>query len=424
MTVTLPRAQSTPLGGVHTLDAGWRWWLMIGFAALLLLILFVTGIGHTQIESAHTRLEQITDVYTQKLDATQRMHAAARARTLLLHQIILSSDAFERDGMRMAFERHGVEFIQARERLQALGLSERERGVLDALSRQILRALPIQQEIIDLTYAERLEAAKQVLVEQAIPMQNDVLDTLAELEALSRKTAEQATQRALEHNRKARALLLGTCATALVTGLLVAVYAFRRVKEAYRQRELLATHDPLTGLPNRRLLYDRLDQAIARSKRDRSMLAVMFIDLDKFKQVNDTLGHPVGDELIRAVAERLRGCLRASDTVARLGGDEFVVIAGDLHRVEEAIQVARHVLDAMNRPFHVAGHELHTGCSIGLSLYPDDGEDPETLLGRADVALYHAKEDGRGRCRSYSPAMQASPGAASTARPAAGVAAG
>src|SRR5262249_43879088 len=151
----------------------------------------------------------------------------------------------------------------------------------------------------------------------------------------------------------------------------------------------------LTDLPNRRLLREHLDQAITRARRSASLLAVLFLDLDHFKEVNDTLGHAAGDELLKAVARRLRRSLRESDTVARLGGDEFAVILTDALRPADVGNFARKVLDLLDRPFRILGRRVSMRASMGISLYPSDGQDAERLLRNADIAMYRAKQQGR-----------------------------
>lgn len=157
----------------------------------------------------------------------------------------------------------------------------------------------------------------------------------------------------------------------------------------------MAHYDPLTELPNRALITDRLQQAVAKSRRDKTHMAVMFLDLDKFKPVNDTLGHEVGDLLLKQVAKRLQGCVRASDTVARIGGDEFIVLLNTIDQRQDAAIVAEKMLHALCQPFEVAGHSVEISCSIGVSVYPEQGEDEKLLLINADIAMYHAKKNGR-----------------------------
>jgi diguanylate cyclase (GGDEF)-like protein/PAS domain S-box-containing protein len=166
-----------------------------------------------------------------------------------------------------------------------------------------------------------------------------------------------------------------------------------------------AHHDPLTGLPNRALLDDRLRQAVALARRLNSMVAVIYVDLDRFKFINDTLGHDVGDTLLKKAAKRLEGAIRESDTLARPGGDEFVAVLYGIENIRDAEQVGERILEAMREPFQVMGHELFASASVGLSLYPQDGEDAATLQKHADVAMYEAKNRGRNRFQKFAREM-------------------
>lgn len=176
-------------------------------------------------------------------------------------------------------------------------------------------------------------------------------------------------------------------------------------KRAEERIEQLATLDPLTGLPNRLLLADRINHRLAASRRSGELLALLFIDLDRFKTINDSLGHHVGDSLLKEVASRLTGCIRRSDTLSRLGGDEFVVVLEALHRPQDLASVAQKILTALAQPYCVEGHSLSTSCSIGVSIYPEDGLDLQTLMKNADIAMYHAKEKGRNNYQFFSAEM-------------------
>ena len=168
-----------------------------------------------------------------------------------------------------------------------------------------------------------------------------------------------------------------------------------------------AHHDALTGLPNRTLLLDRLQHALAQARRDRKKLAVMMLDLDHFKDVNDTLGHPVGDQLLCAVAERLRSIIRESDTLARFGGDELVLIQTGLDSAAGARVLAQKIVEALAEPFAIEGEDVRTSCSLGIALFPEGGTVAETLLKNADLALYRAKARGRALFEFYAEAMRA-----------------
>lgn len=169
----------------------------------------------------------------------------------------------------------------------------------------------------------------------------------------------------------------------------------------------VAHHDALTDLPNRMLLQDRLSQAIDVARRQGSHLAVMFLDLDRFKHINDSLGHAVGDELLVSVARRLVGCVRQSDTVSRQGGDEFLMLLPDIEHAEQAALFAQKIIAALTAPHHAGEQDLHVTVSLGISIYPDDGLDAQTLIKSADTAMYHAKDNGRNNYKFFKQEMNA-----------------
>ena len=177
-------------------------------------------------------------------------------------------------------------------------------------------------------------------------------------------------------------------------------------KRAEEQIQQLATRDALTGLPNRLLLNDRLELGISQAQRRHGSVALLFIDLDRFKYINDSLGHALGDAFLKSVAERLAGIMRQGDTLARIGGDEFVVLLENIPEMEDAAgQVARKILASFSEPFFVEGHTLSCSCSIGISVFPLDASTPQMLIRNADTAMYHVKEAGRGSYRYFSAEM-------------------
>ncbi len=176
-------------------------------------------------------------------------------------------------------------------------------------------------------------------------------------------------------------------------------------KKVYeRKLDYLAHHDPLTGLPNRLLFGHSLNKALASAKEDGSSFAVMFVDLDRFKLINDTLGHNAGDQLIKQVAERLSSSLRGIDTIARMGGDEFTILVKNIQQPDKAIQIAKRALQVLSTPFNLDDHEIFTTASIGISVYPTNGKDVETLVRNADASMYRAKEQGRNTVYVYAEA--------------------
>ena len=172
-------------------------------------------------------------------------------------------------------------------------------------------------------------------------------------------------------------------------------------RHAEERSAFLATHDALTGLPNRRMQLDRFGRAAARVSRHGGTLAVLFLDLDRFKEVNDTLGHTAGDTLLKAVSNQLRACLRQGDSICRQGGDEFLLLLTEAADESAVASVAERILESLQRPIQLAGREVRIGCSIGISLYPHDGDSFDLVVGRADKALYRAKRDGGNRYRFF-----------------------
>jgi diguanylate cyclase (GGDEF)-like protein len=193
----------------------------------------------------------------------------------------------------------------------------------------------------------------------------------------------------------------------LVVASMEAVKLAEQVQKTKDELDHLATHDVLTNLPNRMLLSDRLKQALEQAHRRGGQLAVMFIDLDRFKCINDSLGHAVGDLLLQAVARCLSASVRSSDTVSRQGGDEFVLLLPQVENAADAAALAQKILQAMALPHPIEHHALQIGASIGVSMYPKDGTDAATLLCNADTAMYHAKNAGRNNCIFFEPAMNA-----------------
>ncbi len=194
-------------------------------------------------------------------------------------------------------------------------------------------------------------------------------------------------------------------ASGRLSGIMGVAADVTQTKVAEKAVHQLAYYDPLTGLPNRLLLRDRLGLHLVQANREGHLVGVIFLDLDHFKLINDTLGHAAGDELLRVVAKRLKAAVRKSDTVARLGGDEFVILLPTVNHPEDATAISQKILAILAEPFELWGQQLSTSASLGVALYPADGQDVESLLRDADLAMYRAKEEGRNTSRFFSPEM-------------------
>lgn len=210
--------------------------------------------------------------------------------------------------------------------------------------------------------------------------------------------AEQATS-------DDQVLMLREANSNLVIATMEAHRLTEQVESAKVELDHLAHHDALTNLPNRMLMQDRLSQAIEVARRQRKQLAVMFMDMDRFKHINDSLGHIIGDKLLQSVASRLVACGRHSDTVSRQGGDEFLLLLPYIECVDDAALSAKKMIIALTPPHHIDGRDIHISVSIGISIYPDDGQDAQTLIKCADTAMYFAKENGRDNFKFFEPEM-------------------
>ena len=244
------------------------------------------------------------------------------------------------------------------------------------------------------------------------------------LDATSRETAPNPIEMAVKQNRTVHLpsnciltrrdgfeIQIEGCVSPIhdregrATGAVIVFHDVSAARTMALQMTHLAEHDFLTGLPNRMLLNDRVSQAIALASRHMKKVAVLFLDLDGFKHINDSLGHPIGDKLLQSIAKRLVACVRGSDTVSRQGGDEFVVLLSELEHPEDAAITARKMLQAVGEAHSIDRHELHVTTSIGVSVYPDDGLNAETLIKNSDTAMYQAKENGRQSYQYFKPAM-------------------
>lgn len=380
-------------------------WLILGFVAVLGLMVTLTLISLGQMSRQVGQLNQIVNSNMAKIEIAAQMHAAARERTLSVQRMLIESDPFTLDTEAQRFSHAASQFIQTRETLLQMPLTPHEQSLLEKQGTLSRRVQPLQMAVVEILLQNNNRDTAKQLLNQAIPIQNSVLDILDELFKLQRTNAREAVAETIRIQTEARNLILSVLIAALVLGIAVAAFVVRRTYHANRERAYLATHDPLTGLPNRLLVTDRIEQALARARRHEHPVAVMFLDLDRFKIVNDSLGHKAGDELLVEIANRLRACIRVSDTVARLGGDEFVIVIEDAVGTSDAATIAQKIIGSVGKPMQLGDHEVFSGVSIGIATYPESGANMQDLLKHADTAMYHAKEAGRNNFQFYSQEM-------------------
>lgn len=375
------------------------------FVALIALICGLAINGLLQLQMLGTQIRTVVEYHNRKIDLITQTQVAAHLRTNSLFRMALADDPFERDELFMTYNRAGFLVGSGRNALRQMGFTQEEKRIFDAQSRLVARIESTQDRVIDLFLARHNAEARQIFVRDAIPIQEAFNLQLADMRNLYHQANLIAQQQAQETYRHAffLTLTIGIAATALA--LLVAWRTLKKVSlnaqkireqlvELERSRAALhqeATHDPLTGLANRRLFYDRLQQTIRYAHRYGGKVGILYVDLDRFKEINDQHGHHVGDAVLTEVAKRLTASIRDSDSVARLGGDEFVVLLEGVQGREDLLAAAHNIEQELDMDTHFYGLELEITASIGQALYPDDGDNEDALIRAADAAMYRIK---------------------------------
>jgi len=289
------------------------------------------------------------------------------------------------------------------------GIRRREKSIHDdeaaVLSREKLVAAREGTANERESASDRREDA--VLVREGATRAREEESNLREEAATSRDGEFRAANDVQQVRASRHVAMLQETNAKLVIASIEAIKLTEQAEADKVQLDRLAHFDVLTDLPNRGLLQDRLGQAIEAAHRQRRQLAVMFLDMDNFKHINDSLGHSIGDQLLQSIAQRLVACVRHSDTVSRQGGDEFVLLLPFIEHAKDAALSAQKILAALELPHHIDGNDLYSSVSIGISIYPGDGQDAETLIKCADAAMYHAKEHGRNNYKFFEQAMNA-----------------
>lgn len=379
--------------------------LLAGFALLIALMVGLIGHAVWQIGDLKERMRDIVELRNQKIQlATDLQEASYNRHSALVYQAV-ARDAFERDEYFQQYIKWGYQVGLARTTLKALPLDEFE---IDNLKRQdglVGRIIDEQEIISDLAARGVMEEALSRLAADLRPLNleyTEIVESLRRYERDLIRTALEQTQQAMH---QAISLHLGLGAALILLAVLVseltrrllrghAVTIFEQLhqlEQAGTRLEHEATHDPLTGLANRVLFYRRLEEAMLHAAEEDFSLAIMYIDLDDFKLVNDQHGHAAGDALLQAVGDRLHHVVRIADTAARLGGDEFALLFVGVQESDECPPLCDKVGNSVGQPVEFEGVLLSPACSIGYALYPRDGLSVDTLLHAADERMYQAK---------------------------------
>jgi diguanylate cyclase (GGDEF)-like protein len=375
------------------------------FVALIALIFGLLFNSLFQLEAMGRQLNTVVEHHNHKIDLITQTQVAAHVRTDSLFRMVLADDPFERDDHFLRFTHAGFLVMQGRNALRELGFTAAEERNFDAQTQLIQRIQSVQGRVIDLLHANQNIAARQVLAREAIPLQETFNQQLAEMRKAYQQANLAAQQQARQTYRRAFYITLAFGLAAIMLALLIAWHTIRKIGLKSRQLHdqmmeleqsraalhIEATHDPLTGLANRRLFYDRLQQAIRHTFRYGGKVGILYLDMDRFKDINDLHGHHIGDAVLMEVAQRLKDCVRESDSVARLGGDEFVVLLEGVQGRQDCIAAALKIEQSLARTTRFGDLLLEIDASIGQALYPDDGSDEDALIRAADAAMYRVK---------------------------------
>ena len=376
--------------------------------AFVVLIALICGLALNsllQLQALCTQMTTVVETQNRKIDLITQTQVAAHMRTDSLFRMVLDVDPFERDAHFIEFNRAGFLVGSGRNALRQMGFTAAEQRSFDDQTRLVNTIESVQERIIDLLNAEHGADALRILVSEAIPMQERFNGQLADMRNLYHQANLGALQQVKQSYQRTFSFTLAFSIAAIALALLIAWRTLRKAKlrsqlireqmvELERSRAALreeATHDPLTGLANRRLFYDRLHQAVRHANRYGGKVGILYVDLDRFKEINDRLGHHVGDAVLTEVAKRLTSSVRDSDSVARLGGDEFVVLLDEVQGRQDCLAAAHKIEQTLNADRNFYGLDVRIVASIGQALYPDDGADEDALIHAADAAMYRVK---------------------------------
>jgi len=373
--------------------------LKIGFTTVLLLLCMLMAVGLYSVHQIDKHLASIVKHSVVKANLANIMQTTLRERAISMHSIAAMDDAFDRDEEFIHFNSLGFQFLKARRSMDEHPLTMAEKRVLENLSLVTALTQPLvtainEKALVATTPEERIEVSR-LIYKGAVPNQKKVALELDHLVKLQEDAIREGTRRAHEAYKDAWEFILAIGSTAAGLGFVVAFLAVRNATRQANSLQHQAMFDDLTSLPNRVLFQDRLQQVITVSRRENQPFSLLAMDLNRFKEVNDTLGHQYGDLLLQQVALRLTEVARESDTIARMGGDEFSFLLPATGTLGSEV-FAKKIMEALEASFDLGGKSIEIGMSIGIAVFPAQGADYETLMRHADAAMYVAKRTRSG----------------------------
>jgi len=365
--------------------------LGLGFALVLSLIVMLVWIGLSRMNDMNQHLTQIVSENNVKMELAHAMNDALRERAVSMHKITVLTDAIEQNIEYDHFNDEGAAFIEVRDKFVNMPLRQNEQDVVARIrALTVLTRPPVTQAVQQAMDGHRA-AAHELIEREVIPLQKQLASILGELVSTEEAASVDAAAKASDSYASACQLMIGLGGLAVILGTAIASIVIRHATRQTRLLQHQAMFDALTDLPNRLLYADRLQQTILIARREKQAFALMAVDLDRFKEINDTLGHQVGDQVLQQAAVRMHGCLRESDTVARMGGDEYAILLPTTMQTDGAALVAQKLLKAMKAPLSIGDHRVDMDASLGIALFPEHGNNADELMRRADAAMYQAK---------------------------------
>lgn len=389
--------------------------IALSFVFTIALMIALTGISLNHMRQADARLKNIKNVVEQnntKAEMAQIMQRTLRERALSMHILPNLTDDFLKDEEYQRFYALGGEYSLARAKLEEISTTPEEKKIFSRIRNLTSEAQPEVQKLMEMGLQGSNPDLFKEIRNKAVPMQRLISAQVDALIKLQQSQPVGAVKEAKSSSASAFNAVLWIGGITIVLTVLIGLFVTRRVAGQAKVLNHQALHDELTGLPNRTLFHDRLEQAIQRAQREGHAFAIILMDLDRFKEVNDTMGHDVGDMLLQEVARRLRNTVRNSDTVARLGGDEYIIILENISQ-PYVQRVIDKLLKTLDRPFMLQDQAIDISASMGIANYPEHGETAIALTQRADVAMYAAKQ-GHSGFAMYSEAQEHSSRAALT----------
>ena len=390
------------------LDNRYSLFLYSGFGLLLIVFVSLAAFHFKQIVTANETLREVTAINDIQLQSAMNMRVAVRERALLLWQMSFQKDVFERDDLYVKFNVFGSRFGHARHAYMNTPQTQSERNLFASLTKETNSRAPALRDFAGMLMEGAEKESYSVHLNKALTDQvvvSDILDTIIRLQQTQNRDARE------EIAKITAGVILQLTVWMLV--FIVAVIMFARVvvrvanvqakrlSRVNAELNLLARHDHLTKLPNRLFLSEHLEITLSHAKRHNKVGALLYIDLDDFKPINDTHGHNVGDAYLKAVSLAIKDLLRDSDVLVRLGGDEFVVVLYEIPSDDDAYVVAKKLLNVLSSEFSLEGITVRASASVGIRFFPEENMSVNTLLSSADSAMYDAKQTGKNKFTVY-----------------------